>query len=63
MKYGLIPDKIDSSNNSKYNSRNISRVYIKAINDYIYTSLDYNFLKEEIYLLVTPENVNKKYFI
>ena len=63
MKYGLIPDKIDRSNNFKYNSRDISWLYIKAINDYIYTSLDYNFLKEEIYLLVTPENVNKKYFI
>ena len=63
MKYGLIQDKIDNSDNYKYNSRDISWLYIKAIKDYIYTTLDYNFLKEEIYLLNIPENVNKKYFI
>ena len=61
MKYGLIPDKIDNSNNYKYNSRDISWLYIRAIKSYIYTTFDYNFLKEEIYLLNTPENINDSY--
>jgi glycogen debranching enzyme len=62
MKNGLIPDKIDKLNNFKYNSRDICWYYIKAIKDYIYTTLDYKFLKEEIYLLHLPENVINNYF-
>jgi glycogen debranching enzyme len=61
IRYGLIPEKIDSSNNYRYNSRDISWFYIKAIKDYIYATLDYNFLKEQIYLLNLPENVNISY--
>ena len=61
MKYGLIPDKIDNSNNYKYNSRDIPWLYIRAIKSYIYSTLDFNFLKEEIYLLNVPENVNDSY--
>ena len=63
MKYGLIPEQIDNSNtfNYKYYSRDISWFYIKAIKDYIYTTLDYNFLKEGIYLINLPENVNTTY--
>ena len=63
MKYGLIPEKIDNSNNFnyKYYSRDICWFYIKAIKDYIHITLDYNFLKEEIYLINLPENVNSTY--
>ena len=63
MKYGLIPNMIDHSNNFNYNARDISWLYIKAIKDYIYTSMDYNFLKEKIYLINPIENVNNSYFI
>ena len=62
MKYGLIPDKIDNSNNIKYSSRDTCWYYIKAIKDYIYSTMDYKFLKEQVYLLYLPENVNNSYF-
>ena len=61
MKYGLIPDKIDHSNNIKYYSRDICWLYIKAIKDYIYVTLDYKFLREEIYLVNQVENVKYSY--
>ena len=61
MKYGLIPDKIDHSNNIKYYSRDICWLYIKAIKDYISVTLDYKFLKEEIYLVNQAENVKSSY--
>ena len=62
MKYGLFPDFIENnSNNFKYNSLDISWLYIRAIKEYINQSQDYNLLKENIYLLNIPENVDITY--
>ena len=63
MKNGLFPDYLENnSSNYKYNSLDISWLYIKAIREYIEQSQDYNFLKENIYLLNAPENINYSYF-
>ena len=62
MKYGLFPDFIENnSSNFKYNSLDLSWLYIRAIKEYINQSQDYNLLKENIYLLNPPENVDITY--
>ena len=62
MKYGLFPEYIEkNSNNFKYNSIDISWLYVRAIKEYINQSQDYNFLKENIYLLNIPDNINIAY--
>ena len=63
MKSGLFPDNIeDNVENYKYNSLDISWLFIRAIKEYINESQDFNFLKESIYLLNIPENIELNYF-
>ena len=63
MRNGLLPDFIENNtNNYKYNSLDISWLYIRAIKEYINDSQDFNFLKESIYLLKNPENIELSYF-
>ena len=62
MKYGLFPDYIENNeNNFIYNSLDISWLYIRAIKEYISQSQDYNLLKENIYLINVPENIDITY--
>ena len=62
MKSGLFPEYIENNqNNYKYDSLDISWLYIRAVKEYINESQDYNFLKENIYLLNNLENVELNY--
>ena len=59
MKCGLFPDYIETDTSSfKYNSLDISWLYIRAIKEYINETQDHNFLKENICLLKNPEDID-----
>ena len=63
MNCGLFPEYIENNQkNKKYISLDISWLFIRAVKEYINESQDYNFLKENIYLLNVPENVELSYF-
>ena len=61
LRHGMIPNLIDCGTKPRYNARDVSWLFIKAIKDYIEYTNEVNFLNEEIELIYTDDNIETHY--
>lgn len=61
LRHGLIPNLLDNGVNPRYNSRDSSWWFIKAIKDYIEFSKDVNILNEDVKMVFLDDNMEIHY--